>query len=157
MSNLKIQLDPREDRDNNIFYIGRLSFPGVIYFDSGVTFLVFLSESGEEEVQITKNNKENSTYSKFSRRDDRLKIELDTRKDQYGKTFYIAKLKFNGSIDCSSNDIVFIVFNSKEGEEELQVVGSIEYDDVIPKESSSYKGLIKDKDTQIFYKKSDLK
>jgi hypothetical protein len=147
MSNLKIQLDPREDREQNIFYIGRLTFPGTVSFSTGITFLVFIAESGEEEIQITKNNKENATYSKFSKRDDRLKVALEPRQDQYGKTYYVAKLKFNGTIDCSS-DVVFLVFCSKSGSEELQIVGKFFEDN---------KNVPKEQQTQIVYKSKIIK
>lgn len=125
-NNLKVELDPREDKTEQIFYLGRLQFPGRIDFNKGITFLIFLSEDGSEELQIAPNNKEHTTFSKYSKRDDRLKIRITTREDQFGKLFYVAKLQFNGYVDCNS-EVVFIVFNSKEGSEELQVVGDIRF------------------------------
>jgi hypothetical protein len=123
--NLKIDLEPREDKDENIYYLGRLKFPGRICLSEGVTFLVFLSEDGNEELQLAINDKEHTTFSKYSRRADRLKVSIESRPDQFGKTFYVAKIRVNGYLDCSKEEVVFLVFNSKQGFEELQVVGDI--------------------------------
>jgi len=125
-NNLKVDLDPREDKEKQIYYLGRLQFPGRIDFSHGVTFLVFLSEDGAEEVQVAINNKENTTFSKYTRRNDRVKVSIDSREDQFGKTFYVAKLQFNGYIECE-DEVVFLIFNSKEGSEELQMVGNIKF------------------------------
>jgi hypothetical protein len=128
VNNLKVELEPREDREKNIFYLGKIQFPGRIDLYNGVTFLIFISEDGEEELQIAKNNKENATFSKYTKRNDRLKVEIESRKDQYGKIFYVAKLQYSGYIDCSA-EVVFLVFVSKGGFEELQIVGSVRTED----------------------------
>lgn len=122
--NLKVDLEPREDKEQQIYYLGKIQFPGRICCRKGVTFLVFLSESGSEELQVAINDKEHTTFSRYSKRPDRLKVSLETREDQFHKVFYIAKIQFHGYIDCASK-LVFLVFNSKEGSEELQVVGDI--------------------------------
>lgn len=126
INNLKVELDIREDSKGHIFYIGRLKSPIKIDLSSGATFLVFTSESGEEELQVACNDKENTTFSKYSRQNDRLKVSIEDREDQYGKIFYVAKLQYNGYVDCSVGDgVVFMVFTSKAGSEELQIVGKI--------------------------------
>jgi len=127
-NNLKVDLDPREDKEKQIYYLGRLQFPGEIDFSKGVTFLIFLSEDGMEELQIAINDKNHATYSRYTKRQDRLKVSIEGRDDQFGKTFYVAKLQFNGVVDCR-NEIVFLVFNSKAGSEELQIVGDIKLSD----------------------------
>lgn len=124
INNLKVELDPRFDSKGNIFHLGRMEFPGRINLKKGATFLIFISEEGDEELQIATNDKANTTFSKYSRRSDRLKVSIDTRQDQYNKTFYVAKVQFNGYINCGS-EVVFIVFTSKKGSEELQIVGNI--------------------------------
>lgn len=126
-SNLKIELEPRTDKEEQTYYLGRLKFPGTINLSDGVTFLIFTSDLGEEELQIAINNKENSTFSKYSLRNDRIKVDLDEREDQYGKVFYVAKLNLDGVISCKS-DLVFLIFLSKKGSEELQIVGDINID-----------------------------
>jgi len=122
--NLSVPLEPREDKENKIFYLGKLQFPGRICCTKGVTFLIFLSEDDSEELQIAINDKEHTTYNKYSKKPDRIKISLDTREDQFHKKYYLAKIQLQGYIDASSK-IVFLVFNSKEGSEELQIVGDI--------------------------------
>lgn len=126
-NHLKIELNPREDKNKQIFYLGRLRYPGIIDCTKGVTFLIFLSEDGDEELQIAPIDKNNVTFSKYNRKADRISILLESKKDQYGKIFYFCKLKFNGHIDCNKdeNGAAFIVFNAKSGAEELQIVAPI--------------------------------
>jgi hypothetical protein len=127
-NNLTIELDVREDKLGQLYYLGRLRFPGTIHLEKGATFLVFVSESGSEVLQVAINNTENTIYSKYSKKTDRLKLELDTREDQYGKIYYVSKININGYIDCTK-EVVFIIFNAKQGYEELQIVGDIVFDD----------------------------
>lgn len=49
-----------------------------------------------------------------------LTIDLKTRKDVDKNTFYVGKIKFPGTIDCSKG-VVFLVFTSDQGEEQLQI------------------------------------
>ena len=49
-----------------------------------------------------------------------LIVDLKARKDADGQTFYVGKLKFPGSIDCSMG-AVFLVFVSDKNEEQLQI------------------------------------
>ena len=51
-SNLKVDLHSRKDKDGNIFHIGKLKFSGNINCKDGVTFLIFTSETGSEQLQI---------------------------------------------------------------------------------------------------------
>ena len=122
--NLVVDLEPRDDKKGNIYYIGRLKAPISIDLDSGVTLLVFISESGDEELQIAVNDKENITFSKFTKKKDRLEIKLDGRTDQHGHKFFVAKLQMNGNIKCH-DEIVFLIFTSREGSEEIQIVGGL--------------------------------
>jgi hypothetical protein len=54
MSNAKIDLQPREDKNGKIYYIGKLEAPMTITLDAkdGVVFMVFVSEEGQEQLQI---------------------------------------------------------------------------------------------------------
>jgi len=128
VNNLVIDLEPREDSKGNIYFLGRLRFPGIIDLTNGVTLLVFMSESGDEELQIAINDKENTAFNKFKQKRDkantRLEIRLDVRTDQHDKKFFIAKIQINGYIYCNS-EVVFLVFTSRGGEEEVQIVGNI--------------------------------
>lgn len=124
MSHFKIELDPREDKDRQIYYLSKKSGPLILNLKKGVAFLLFTSEDGNEELQIANLDNDTGHYSTFYRKDDRLKIRLDRREDSYGQVFYVAKLKANFNIDCS--DISFLAFLSKEGKEELQIVGKVD-------------------------------
>lgn len=55
--------------------------------------------------------------------DGRLTLDLEPRLDDFGKKYYIAKLKGPFLIDCSekSGGVAFMVFVSEEGSEELQI------------------------------------
>lgn len=125
-SNLTVDLEPRSDKKGNIYYIGRLKAPVSLDFTSGITLLVFLSESGDEELQIAVNDKENTTFSKFTKKRDRLEIKLDGRTDQHGQKFFVAKIQMNGNIRCHE-ETVFLIFISREGSEEIQIVGKMHH------------------------------
>lgn len=56
----------------------------------------------------------------MGRPDDKLRVNLEARPDQYGKIYHIGRIKFPGMIDCT-NGVVFLVFTSEEGSEELQI------------------------------------
>jgi len=124
MSNFKIELDPREDKDQQIYYLSKKSGPLTLNLKRGAAFLIFTSEDGNEELQIANLDNDTGHYSTFYRKDDRVKVRLDKRQDSYGNKFYVAKLKANFNIDCS--DVSFLAFLSKEGKEELQIVGKID-------------------------------
>ena len=51
-SNLKIDLYPQLDRNKNTFYIGKVKFNGTINCKDGITLLVFISDAGNEQIQI---------------------------------------------------------------------------------------------------------
>lgn len=51
-SNLKIDLNARNDKDGRTFYVGKLKFNGNISCKDGITFLVFVSDTGNEQLQI---------------------------------------------------------------------------------------------------------
>jgi hypothetical protein len=51
-NNLMIDLKERKDQDGRVFYVGKLKAPANIDCREGVTFLVFISDVGEEQLQI---------------------------------------------------------------------------------------------------------
>ena len=62
-NNLNIRLYKREDRRKNEFYIGKLEVPGSLDLTNGVSFLIFISEEGVEELQIAPLKKERDNDS----------------------------------------------------------------------------------------------
>jgi hypothetical protein len=51
---------------------------------------------------------------------DNLKIDLEERVDSQGQKYFIGKLKSPITIDCKDG-VVFLVFASQEGLEQLQI------------------------------------
>lgn len=49
-----------------------------------------------------------------------LVVDLKARADGDGETFYVGKIKAPVSIDCSKG-VVFLVFTSDKGDEQLQI------------------------------------
>lgn len=50
--NLTIDLKARKDIDGQTFYVGKLEGPFLIDCDKGVVFLIFVSDKGEEQLQL---------------------------------------------------------------------------------------------------------
>lgn len=50
--NLVIKLFPRKDVDGQTFYVGRVEAPVLIDCSEGAAFLVFISDKGDEQLQI---------------------------------------------------------------------------------------------------------
>ncbi len=50
--NLTIDLKARKDIDGEIFYVGKIKAPVLIDCSMGAVFLVFVSDKGEEALQI---------------------------------------------------------------------------------------------------------
>ena len=128
-SNYKIQLDPRLDKDDNIYFLGKVRYPGTIDFRQGLTILAFTADEELEELQIAVNDKENSSYSKLNvekldNQKTRIKIPLTAREDSFGKNYYVCKVRSNIVLDCF-DEVVFFLYTSKKGKEEVQVIGNV--------------------------------
>lgn len=147
MVNLKVDIDPREDKDKNIYYLGKLHVPMKIDASKGVAFLVFISEDGAEQLQIAHVDVEQNFFAKCKIFDDKIKVKLEKREDKNNQIFYLAKLKFNGSIDLSESS--FVVFVSKPGSEELQIVGKIKKNNNKPTIIKKRKKIIKSVNTEL--------
>lgn len=50
--NLTIDLKARKDVDGQTFYVGKIEAPCLIDCSKGAVFLVFVSDKGEEQLQI---------------------------------------------------------------------------------------------------------
>lgn len=62
-NNFIIDLKARKDIDGRTFYVGKVKAPILIDCDRGATFLVFVSDKGEEQLQIAPmDNKETDAF-----------------------------------------------------------------------------------------------
>ena len=50
--NIVIDLKARKDVDGQVFYVGKVKAPMLIDCHQGAVFLVFISDKGEEQLQI---------------------------------------------------------------------------------------------------------
>ena len=50
--NITIDLKARKDIDGQVFYVGKVEAPVLIDCSEGAVFLVFVSDKGEEQLQI---------------------------------------------------------------------------------------------------------
>jgi hypothetical protein len=50
--NITIDLKARRDKDGMVFYVGKVKAPVLIDCSQGVVFLVFVSDQGDEQIQI---------------------------------------------------------------------------------------------------------
>lgn len=62
--NLTIDLKSRKDRDGQVFYVGKLKGPVMIDCSMGAVFLIFVSDKGDEQLQVAlMDNEEADDYS----------------------------------------------------------------------------------------------
>lgn len=73
---LKIDLDKRTDRDGKIFYVGKISAPILIDCEKSVSFLVFVSEDGAEQLQICNTDRAKSGAKKSPKIYKQIKKEI---------------------------------------------------------------------------------
>jgi|TARA_B110000503_G_scaffold104837_1_gene156461 hypothetical protein len=50
--NVTIDLKSRKDKDGRTFYVGKIKAPVLIDCHDGAVFLIFISDKGEETLQI---------------------------------------------------------------------------------------------------------
>jgi hypothetical protein len=50
--NVTIDLKARKDKDGQIFYVGKIKAPVLIDCKDGAVFLIFVSDQGDEQMQI---------------------------------------------------------------------------------------------------------
>jgi hypothetical protein len=59
-NNIKIDLHARKDCDGKTFYIAKLKAPMTIDLEKGATFLIFVADRGQEQLQIAPMEREKS-------------------------------------------------------------------------------------------------
>lgn len=110
------------DANGQPYYIGKQQFPGTLNFECGASFFVFLSEEGQEELQIAplttsrRLKSDNDLYVNKSR----INIDLHPMVDQNGRTYYVGEAIGLVQLDLI-HGIFFTIFTSKPGHEEIQI------------------------------------
>ena len=129
MNNLRFPLNVREDStpEKNIYYMVKYQKGTPISIDltNGVTFLIYNSESGFEELQIAPFDQDNPNLARFERKDNKIKMRIYRRTDVNDKTYYVGKLKLNAKVSFQDGGS-FMIWTSKENSESLQVEGKFE-------------------------------
>lgn len=121
--NLKVQLMSHEDKNHNIFFVGKIYAPIALNLSKGACFLVFLSETDAEEIQVATLD-EDAGLSNSYMHDNKLKVKLEKRIDSNKQFYYLAKVRENIIIEPEADrGLAFVVFTSKENKEELQLGG----------------------------------
>lgn len=110
-----------KDANGQPYYIGKLQFPGTLEFESGVSFFIFVSEEGYEELQIAPLDPSRKSSSKDPYLSGgRFNIDLHSMLDQHGRTYYVGEAIGISQLDLKRG-IFFTIFTSKPGYEELQI------------------------------------
>jgi hypothetical protein len=133
---IAVKLRANEDSNGNVYYTGKLQIPGVLNFDNGASFMVFVSEEGAEEMHLRsmpKNKLERiqdqSECTVFHHEDDMLSLSLRSAIDRFENKIYIGEAFGNFKRDLSDG-VFFRIFVSKEGFEEIQISSLIDHFEV---------------------------
>lgn len=123
--NLKVQLNSHQDKKGNLYYVGKVFSPLNLDLSRGAAFLIFISEQGDEELQIAYLDEE-SQASYFYVEGSKIKAKIEKRIDANEQSYFLAKIRGNLLLSPDKDKgISFVIFTSKEGREELQIGGSI--------------------------------
>jgi hypothetical protein len=111
-----------KDASGNPYYIGKIQFPGTMEFENGVSFMVFLSEDGLEELQIAPIDplRRNKSGNGASLNNGRFSIDLHPMFDQRGEKYYVGEAIGLTEIKLHKG-IFFTVFVSRAGQEQIQI------------------------------------
>jgi len=58
--NITIDLKAKPDKDGRIFYVGKIEAPVLIDCKDGAVFLIFVSDRGDEQLQIANMDKKDA-------------------------------------------------------------------------------------------------
>lgn len=120
---LKIELRRTEGKDKNPYYIGKIQVPAVLFFQYGISFMVFNHQAEVEELQIAQ-----IVPEKLKLRRPRIlniyngiiKIPLKPHIDCDQNTYYVGEGQGPVLLPIGGG-LFFNVFTSREGQEELQI------------------------------------
>lgn len=117
-----VRLTKISDVGGQPYYIGKLQFPGTIEFEKGVCFMVFVSEEGVEELQISPIDPAKLCKKRdcVTLNENHISVNLYPLKDSYGKKYYIGEAMGITEVNLRSG-IFFTIFTSRIGQEEIQI------------------------------------
>lgn len=121
---IPVKLIQKFDTNKDPYYIGKLQFNGVLDFEEGQSFMIFVAEDGCEELQIGLLDRRRIRSSSISgmrpTANGRINIDLHIHRDRNGKTFYIGEAI--GPITMNmKRGVFFTVFLNQPGAEVLQI------------------------------------
>jgi len=121
---LRVNLFRLTDSESNPYFVGKLQFPGDLNFKRGISFMVFVSETGSEELQIGPVDERKQSgkvlQNRGIRTSNKIHIDLHSLLDSNDNKFYLGEARGPMHIECE--DGIFIaIFLSREGHEELQI------------------------------------
>lgn len=121
---LAVDLFKATDQYGFPFYRGKLQFPGTLDLESGVCFMVFVSEEEREQLQISPINMDKRSKSRAPRdgvkAGGKLVIDLHAFTDKTGRIGYVGEVQAPGQIPLVRG-LHFTVFTSKKGREEIHI------------------------------------
>lgn len=132
---IAVKLRANQDANGDIYYTGKLQNSSMLNFNYGISFMVFISEEGSEEMHIRSIPKsklgklQNQDSSLRHYEDDRLGIPIRPILDRFENKIYIGEGfgKFKRDL---WDGVFFTIFVSKEGLEEIQISPLIDHYEV---------------------------
>lgn len=130
MDPLKVELEPRVDRDSKTWHLGKQKHPTMLKLNKGVDFYIYLSESDDALNQLhivssssneyyDPKNYLNPRIIRTNNINSNLGIDLEKRFID-DKPYYYGNLRHDGILDFSLG-VSFLVFTVDEGSEQLQI------------------------------------
>lgn len=112
------------DQNGFPFFKGKLQFPGTLDLERGVCFMVFVSEDGCEELQISPINSDKRSRRRSTSQGinptGKIVIDLHKFTDKTGQIGYVGEAQAPVSINMIMG-LHFTVFTSREGREAIHI------------------------------------
>jgi len=123
LAKLKIELRRTEGKDKNPYFIGKTQFPAVLFFELGISFMIFNHLHEAEELQIAQISPEKIKLRRprtINFQNGILKIPLKPHTDIDQNKYYVGEGQGTFILPVFKG-LFFYVFTSREGQEELQI------------------------------------